>query len=94
MHNRRRVKRAKAGKPRDYAATPAADRPGGRDPGPEAKLIMAAALSRRLGITAVTLWRWRNNKALGFPKGRRINDRVYFPWHEVAAWLERQQQTA
>jgi predicted DNA-binding transcriptional regulator AlpA len=57
------------------------------------ELIMAARLSKRLGISTV-LWRWRHDTQLGFPKGRRINDRVYFPWHEVTAWLERQQKTA
>jgi predicted DNA-binding transcriptional regulator AlpA len=58
------------------------------------ELVIAARLSKRLGISTVTLWRWRHDPQLGFPKGRRINDRVYFPWHEVTAWLERQQQTA
>ncbi len=55
---------------------------------------MAARLSKRLGVSSVTLWRWRHDERLGFPKGRKINDRVYFPWHEVMAWLERQQQVA
>jgi predicted DNA-binding transcriptional regulator AlpA len=58
----------------------------------EPQLIIAARLSKRLGVSAVTLCRRRHDKRLGFPKGRRINDRVYFPWHEVDAWLERQQQ--
>jgi predicted DNA-binding transcriptional regulator AlpA len=58
------------------------------------ELVMAARLSKRLGVSTVTLWRWRHDERLSFPKGRRINQRVYFPWHEVAAWLERQQQTA
>lgn len=58
------------------------------------ELIMAARLSKRLGVSDVTLWRWRNDKRSGFPKGRRINRRVYFPWQEVAAWLDRQQQVA
>jgi predicted DNA-binding transcriptional regulator AlpA len=57
-------------------------------------LIMAARLSKRLGVSDVTLWRWRHDERCGFPKGRRINRRVYFPWQEVAAWLERQQQVA
>jgi predicted DNA-binding transcriptional regulator AlpA len=57
-------------------------------------LIMAARLSKRLGVSDVTLWRWRHDERAGFPKGRLINRRVYFPWHEVAAWLERQQQVA
>ncbi len=57
-------------------------------------LIMAARLSERLGVSDVTLWRWRHDERSGFPKGRRINRRVYFPWQEVAAWLDRQQQVA
>ena len=60
----------------------------------ETELIYAARLQRRLGISNVTLWRWRHDDRLGFPKGRLINRRVYFPWHEVAAWLDRQQKVA
>jgi hypothetical protein len=58
------------------------------------ELIMAARLSKRLGISNVTLWRWRHDERFGFPEGKLINRRVYFPWHKVAAWLERQQQIA
>lgn len=61
---------------------------------PEPELIYAARLQRRLGVSDVTLWRWRHDERLGFPKGRLINRRVYFPWHEVAAWLDRQQKVA
>jgi predicted DNA-binding transcriptional regulator AlpA len=57
-------------------------------------LIMAARLSKRLGVSDVTLWRWRHDERAGFPKGRRINRRVYFPWQEVADWIDRQQQVA
>ena len=60
----------------------------------ELELVYAAKLQRRLGVSDVTLWRWRHDERLGFPKGRLINRRVYFPWHEVAAWLDRQQQVA
>jgi predicted DNA-binding transcriptional regulator AlpA len=59
---------------------------------PTPELIIAARLSKRLGVSDVTLWRWRHDECSGFPKGRRINRRVYFPWREVAAWLDRQQQ--
>jgi predicted DNA-binding transcriptional regulator AlpA len=61
---------------------------------PPPDLIMAARLSKRLGVSDVTLWRWRHDERTGFPKGRLINRRVYFPWHEVTAWLERQQEIA
>jgi predicted DNA-binding transcriptional regulator AlpA len=57
-------------------------------------LIIASRLSKRLGVSDVTLWRWRHDERSGFPKGRLINRRVYFPWHEVTAWLERQQEIA
>jgi predicted DNA-binding transcriptional regulator AlpA len=57
-------------------------------------LIMAARLSKRLGVSDVTLWRWRHDERAGFPKGRRINRRVYFPWPEVSAWLDHRQQVA
>ena len=75
----------------DHAGTRQRDR---HDVGSAAELIMAARLSKRLGISTVTLWRWRHDPQLGFPTGIRINDRVYFPWREVTAWLQRQQQTA
>jgi predicted DNA-binding transcriptional regulator AlpA len=74
----------------DHART----RKRGRHSEPAVELIMAARLSERLGISTVTLWRWRHDEHLGFPKGRRINQRIYFPLDEVAAWLERQQRTA
>jgi predicted DNA-binding transcriptional regulator AlpA len=63
-------------------------------PTTEPELVYAARLHRRLGVSNVTLWRWRHDERLGFPKGRLINRRVYFPWHEVAAWLDRQEQVA
>jgi predicted DNA-binding transcriptional regulator AlpA len=95
MHRRRQAKKAKVGKQRQGESTRAgAEVESGRDAEPAAELVIAARLSKRLGISTVTLWRWRHDPQLGFPKGRRINDRVYFPWHEVTAWLERQQQTA
>jgi predicted DNA-binding transcriptional regulator AlpA len=79
---KQKAKRDKVGKPQTSSFQPA----------PE--LIIAARLSKRLGVSNVTLWRWRHDELFGFPKGKLINRRVYFPWHEVAAWLERQQQIA
>jgi predicted DNA-binding transcriptional regulator AlpA len=58
------------------------------------QLLIAARLSKRLGVSAVTLWRWRHDERLGFPKGRRINDRVYFEWPAVCAWLYQQKKVA
>jgi predicted DNA-binding transcriptional regulator AlpA len=45
-------------------------------------------LRKNLGISSVTLWRWRHKN--GFPNGKRINGRLYFPWEEVESWLEAQ----
>jgi predicted DNA-binding transcriptional regulator AlpA len=55
-------------------------------------LIMGARLAGQLGISAVTLWRWR--KIADFPSGHRIRNHVYFSQAAVMAWLDRQEQTA
>lgn len=55
-------------------------------------LIMGARLARQLGISSVTLWRWR--KMPDFPAARQIRQHVYFSQAEVAAWIDRQQQAA
>jgi hypothetical protein len=34
----------------------------------EPELVYAARLQRRLGVSNVTLWRWRHDERLGFPK--------------------------
>jgi predicted DNA-binding transcriptional regulator AlpA len=60
--------------------------------GADIDLIMAARLARQLGISTVTLWRWRNTE--GFPLGRRIRNHVYFSQAAVLAWLNRQQHAA
>jgi hypothetical protein len=43
-----------------------------------------------LGISAVTLWRWRHNEALKFPRAKEINGRLYFRWGAVCEWYQRQ----
>jgi predicted DNA-binding transcriptional regulator AlpA len=57
-------------------------------------LIPGPALRRKLGISAVTLWRWRHDKASGFPAAKMIRGRLYFPSGEVVAWLARQPEVA
>jgi predicted DNA-binding transcriptional regulator AlpA len=53
--------------------------------------VTGATLRRMLNISAVTLWRWRHDPSMGFPPAKRINGRLYFPWHEVSEWLAQQQ---
>jgi predicted DNA-binding transcriptional regulator AlpA len=57
-------------------------------------MISGPKLRAALSISAPTLWRWRSDAGKGFPKAKYINGRLYFPWHEVRAWLERQPDAA
>lgn len=56
--------------------------------------VSGPKLRRMIGISAVTLWRWRNGEKVGFPKARMINGRLYFVWDEVLVWLAKQQRAA
>jgi hypothetical protein len=55
-------------------------------------LVSAPKLRRILDVSPVTLWRWRHEESMAFPRAMCIQGRLYFPWHQIAAWLERQQQ--
>jgi predicted DNA-binding transcriptional regulator AlpA len=57
-------------------------------------LIPAPKLRAKLGISAVTLWRWRHDRKGGFPAPKVINGRLYFPVTAVSAWLARQADAA
>ena len=59
---------------------------------PEAILIGQSKLRRQLNVSPMTFWRWLHDEKLAFPASLRINDRVYFRWVDVQAWLARQQQ--
>jgi predicted DNA-binding transcriptional regulator AlpA len=57
-------------------------------------LISGPKLRAKLGISAVTLWRWRHDEACDFPAPKVINGRLYFPLAAVSDWLARQQEPA
>lgn len=62
--------------------------------GQEPVLVSGPKLRRLLDISAVTLWRWRNDENAEFPTATVINGRLYFPWADVQAWLAKQRQAA
>jgi predicted DNA-binding transcriptional regulator AlpA len=37
-------------------------------------------------VSIMTIWRWRNNPAMNFPKSIEINGRHYFVRSEVLNW--------
>lgn len=57
-------------------------------------LVPGPKLRRMIGVSAVTMWRWRRDPEMHFPVPRSINGRNYFPWADVQAWIARQQQAA
>ncbi len=62
-----------------------------RTPTPEAVFfIPGPKLRAKLGISAVTLWRWRHDPDARFPTPKIINGRLYFAQDEVTAWMNRQ----
>ena len=58
------------------------------------EFIPGPKLRAKLGISPVTLWRWRHDKENGFPAPKVINGRLYFPLGAVVAWIARQGDTA
>jgi predicted DNA-binding transcriptional regulator AlpA len=56
----------------------------------DSDFIPGPKLRAKLGISAVTLWRWRHDPRAGFPAPKLINGRLYFPSDAVAAWLASQ----
>jgi predicted DNA-binding transcriptional regulator AlpA len=57
-------------------------------------LLPGPKLRQILGISPVTLWRWRHDKSMRFPTAKSIQGRLYFPWKDVSAWLAAQQEAA
>jgi predicted DNA-binding transcriptional regulator AlpA len=58
------------------------------------ELISGPKLRAKLGISAVTLWRWRHDEEGGFPAAKVIKGRLYFPLGDVEAWLAKQPEAA
>lgn len=49
--------------------------------------ISQPAAAKLLGdVSMMTLWRWRHNKALKFPKSMEINGRHYYVREEILNW--------
>jgi predicted DNA-binding transcriptional regulator AlpA len=59
-------------------------------PSRDADFIPGPKLRAKLGISAVTLWRWRQDEASGFPPPKVIKGRLYFPVDAISAWLAKQ----
>lgn len=60
----------------------------------EMEFIPGPKLRAKLGISAVTLWRWRHDETSGFPAPKVINGRLYFPLGAVFDWLAKQPEAA
>jgi predicted DNA-binding transcriptional regulator AlpA len=64
----------------------------GQAPNPKGgEFIPGPKLRAKLGISPVTLWRWRHDKENSFPPPKVINGRLYFPLDAVTNWLARHQ---
>jgi predicted DNA-binding transcriptional regulator AlpA len=48
--------------------------------------LPAAQVCSRYGVSAMTIWRWLRNKALGFPAPTVINKRRYWDLSRLQAW--------
>src|SRR5438128_959367 len=53
-------------------------------------LIPRPQLRAKLGISAVTLWRWRHDDESDFPSPKVINGRLYFSLCAISAWIAKQ----
>lgn len=55
----------------------------------EQRLISATAAREICGsVSDMTLWRWLNDNAIGFPSPIYVGRRRYFRQAEISAWIE------
>lgn len=49
-----------------------------------------APVARReiLGVSEMTVWRWRQDPELGFPSPVRIRSRLYYSVEELRNWMQ------
>jgi predicted DNA-binding transcriptional regulator AlpA len=52
----------------------------------EAVWLTASQLTRRFGISQMSLWRWLQDPRLNFPAPVQIRERNYWRLDEIVAW--------
>ena len=55
-------------------------------PDSETRITQPDAAKLLGNISQMTLWRWRNNPALNFPRSVEINGRHYYVRAEILKW--------
>jgi predicted DNA-binding transcriptional regulator AlpA len=58
---------------------------------PPRRFVRNAELMRCLGISKMTLWRFKNDPVLGFPKATAINGIEFNDLDEIYAWIKARQ---
>lgn len=59
-----------------------------RKSGDQPRWVRNKTLAEYLGTTVMSIWRWRRNDELGFPRPSVINDIEYTDLDEVDAWMK------